>query len=113
MINISRYLPAFILTICFFLMFSAFNVSAQEKPKDATDATRAANAELLKQLPFSDTASYEAAKKGFIAPLPDNGIIKNEKGEPIWDLSKFAFIKEGEAAPDSVSKGKARWRASE
>ncbi len=103
MINFFRYLPSFIISIAIFLTLSAFYISAQEMPKDATDATKAANAELLKLLPFSDTGSFEAAKKGFIAPLPDNGIIKNEKGEPIWDLSKFAFIKEGEAAPDSVN----------
>jgi alkyl sulfatase BDS1-like metallo-beta-lactamase superfamily hydrolase len=86
-----------------FLIFLFIPALAQEKPKDSTDATKAANARLLEQLPFSDTRSFEAAKKGFIAPLPDNGIIKNDKGEPIWDLSKFAFIKEGEAAPDSVN----------
>jgi len=84
---------------------------AQETPKDATQSTKAANAKLLEQLPFSDNASFEAAKKGFIAPLPDNGVIKNEKGVPIWDLSKFAFIKEGEPAPDSVNPS--LWRQSQ
>lgn len=86
-----------------FIVFVTGISFAQETPNDATYATKAANAKLLEQLPFSDMASFEAAKKGFIAPLPNNGVIKNEKGEVIWDLSKFDFIKQGEPAPDSVN----------
>jgi alkyl sulfatase BDS1-like metallo-beta-lactamase superfamily hydrolase len=103
MLSFERLSSIFCFTALVFLIFSLIPALAQEKPKDATDATKAANAKVLEQLPFSDTGSFEAAKKGFIAPLPDNGIIKNDKGEPIWDLSKFAFIKEGEAAPDAVN----------
>jgi alkyl sulfatase BDS1-like metallo-beta-lactamase superfamily hydrolase len=98
-------------TALVFLIFSFIPALAQEKPNDATDATKAANAKLLEKLPFSDMASFEAAKKGFIAPLPNNGIIKNDQGEPIWDLSKFAFIKEGETAPDTVNPS--LWRQSQ
>ena len=85
------------------IVLSTFYSAAQDKPKDATNATKSVNAKLLEQLPFSDTKSFEDAKKGFIAPLPDNGVIKNDKGVPIWDLSKFSFIKEGQPAPDSVN----------
>jgi len=111
MLNRYKYLSLSIFIVFTALIASVFFANAQETPKDATDATKAANAKLLEQLPFSDTASFEAAKKGFIAPLPDNGVIKNEKGEPIWDLSKFAFIKEGEPAPDSVNPS--LWRQSQ
>ncbi len=104
-----------LLVLCFasllLLIVHASYAFSQEKPKDATSVTKAANAKLLQQLPFADTKSFDDAKKGFIAPLPDNGVIKNEKGEPIWDLSKFAFIKEGEPAPDSVNPS--LWRQSQ
>jgi len=80
--------------------------------KPATNETKAANAKLLSELPFSNTQEFEDAKAGFIAPLPDNGIIKNEKGEPIYDLSKFtAFISEGKSAPDTVNPS--IWRQSQ
>jgi len=91
----THVIPVLFFTLLAFIVASATFAIAQEAPKDATEATKAANAKLLDQLPFSDNASFEAAKKGFIAPLPDNGVIKNEKGQPVWDLSKFAFIKDG------------------
>jgi alkyl sulfatase BDS1-like metallo-beta-lactamase superfamily hydrolase len=43
---------------------------SQQAQKDATDATRTANAKLLQQLPFSDTSDFDDAKRGLIAPLP-------------------------------------------
>jgi len=103
MINFCKsimFLAVLIVTVIAQPVQSAYS---QETPKDATKETKALNANLLEQLPFSDTKSFEAAKKGYIAPLPNNGVITNDKGEPIWDLSKFAFIKVGEPAPDSVN----------
>jgi alkyl sulfatase BDS1-like metallo-beta-lactamase superfamily hydrolase len=74
--------------------------------------TKAANAKLLNELPFADKQEFEDAKAGFITPLPDNGVIKNAKGEPIYDLSKFtAFIGEGKASPDTVNPS--LWRQSQ
>ncbi|MGB8526500.1 MAG: alkyl sulfatase dimerization domain-containing protein [Rhodoplanes sp.] len=81
-------------------------------PKPATKKTKAANSKLLQELPFGDMQDFEDAKSGFIAPLPNNGVVTNAKGEPIYDLSKFtAFIGEGKAAPDTVHPG--LWRQSQ
>ncbi len=66
--------------------------------KDATEATKQANAALLTQLPFSDTTDH----KGFIAPLPTD-VLKGEAGNTIWNPDQYGFIKEGEAAPDTVN----------
>jgi alkyl sulfatase BDS1-like metallo-beta-lactamase superfamily hydrolase len=71
--------------------------------KDATEETKSANAKVRNELPFANMQSFEDAKKGFIAPLPDGGVIKNDKGQPIWDLTKFSFIKEGTPAADTVN----------
>src|SRR5262245_24569900 len=80
--------------------------------KPASDETKAANAKLLNELPFANKQEFEDAKAGFIASLPDNGVIKNAKGEPIYDLSKFtAFIGEGKDAPDTVNPS--LWRQSQ
>ena len=101
----SSALGAFIAVIATFTV-----VHAQDARKDPTDATRAANAKLLEQLPFSDTSDFESAKKGLIAPLPSE-MIKGQSGNLIWDPTKYGFIKEGEKAPDSVNPS--LWRQSQ
>jgi alkyl sulfatase BDS1-like metallo-beta-lactamase superfamily hydrolase len=85
--------------------------AADVQPNNATEATKATNATILQELPFSNTQDFKDAKRGFIAPLPDGGVIKNAKGQPVWDLTKFSFIKEGEKAPDTVNPS--LWRQSQ
>jgi len=86
------------------------SVQAQDLRKDATDATKAANARLLEQLPFADTSDFDDAKKGLVAPLPSE-LIKGQAGNLIWDPTKYGFIKEGVAAPDTVNPS--LWRQSQ
>ncbi|MGF6160455.1 alkyl sulfatase BDS1-like metallo-beta-lactamase superfamily hydrolase [Ensifer sp. KUDG1] len=86
-------------------------VFAQEDVrKDATEATKSANDQLLKQLPFSDTSDFDDAKRGLIAPLP-NELIKGESGNPIWNPEQYGFIKEGMEAPATVNPS--LWRQSQ
>lgn len=96
-----------------FLLASAIAVTTQawaaETPKPASDATKAANEALLKELPFNDKTSFELAHKGFIAPLPSDP-VKGPNGM-IWDPNKYGFIKEGEAAPDTTNPS--LWRQSQ
>lgn len=80
----------------------------QDPRKDAADATKQANSALLKQLPFHDTSDFDAAKKGFIAPLPSE-IIKGSAGNTVWNPQQYSFIKE-ETAPDTVNPS--LWRQS-
>lgn len=78
-------------------------LSAQEDiRKDATDATKQVNSQLLTQLPFSDTSDFDDAKRGLIAPLPP-AAIKGQSGNPIWNPQQYGFITEGAAAPDTVN----------
>lgn len=86
-------------------------VNAAEAPKDASSTTKSSNNQLLKELPFSDKESFNNASKGFIAPLANNGVIKNAKGEIVWDLSNFAFIKTDSPSPDTVNPS--LWRQSQ
>jgi alkyl sulfatase BDS1-like metallo-beta-lactamase superfamily hydrolase len=81
-----------------------------EKPKTASEATKAANNALLKELPFSDKTSFELAHKGFIAPLL-SAVIKGTSGNVVWDPAKYSFIKEGENAPDTTNPS--LWRQSQ
>lgn len=69
--------------------------------RDAEPATRAANQAMAARLPFADTADFEAAKKGLIAPVPD-GVVKTGGGTVLWNLGEYAFI-DGELAPATVN----------
>jgi alkyl sulfatase BDS1-like metallo-beta-lactamase superfamily hydrolase len=70
---------------------------------EATDATKAANQLLLRTLPFDNVQDFELAKKGFIAPLQDNGVIKDSQGNIVWDLPEYDFAKGGKGSPDTVN----------
>lgn len=95
----------------FFAVMATFAAAhAQDSRKDATDATKAANARLLERLPFSDTFDFDNAKKGLVAPLPSE-MIQGRAGNLIWDPTRYGFIKEGEKAPDTVNPS--LWRQSQ
>ncbi|WOX06647.1 alkyl/aryl-sulfatase [Microbulbifer pacificus] len=92
-------------TVLSFLLTTglAQSVVAADIGKPATDATKAANAAVLKELPFSNKQAFEDSKKGFIAPLENNGVVKNAKGDIVWDLPKFNFLSGDKPAPDTVN----------
>lgn len=90
------------------LAYPAFSQS-QDLRKDATTATKEANAELLNQLPFDDTTDFDDAKRGLIAPLPAE-VIKTADGAVVWDPQKYNFIAQDAAAPDTVNPS--LWRQS-
>ena len=69
--------------------------------RDAEPATRAANAAMAANLPFGETADFEASKRGLIAPVPD-GLVRTPNGTVLWNLGEYAFI-EGELAPATVN----------
>jgi alkyl sulfatase BDS1-like metallo-beta-lactamase superfamily hydrolase len=79
--------------------------------KDATKATKDANYRLLEELPFEDRRDFEEAERGFIAPLPDGGVIRGEDSSDVWNTSKFSFIEEDSPAPDTVNPS--LWRQSQ
>ncbi|CAD5109818.1 alkyl/aryl-sulfatase [Zestomonas carbonaria] len=72
-------------------------------PKPATEATRAANAAVLKSLPFSDKADFEDAQRGFIAK-PETLTIKGANGNVVWDMESYKqYIAADQPAPDTVN----------
>ena len=83
---------------------------AQEPGKAATAQTKEANDALYTQLPFADKTDFANAHKGFIAPLPPE-LIKGKQGNVVWNPQQYAFIKEGEKAPDTVNPS--LWRQSQ
>ena len=102
----------FILMVCSISMVMGLATSVGAQPGgEASKQTQKANAAVLKKLPFAGKEDFADAQRGFIAPLPNSGIIRGKDGKPIWDLSRFAFIKEDAAAPDTVNPS--LWRQSQ
>lgn len=66
----------------------------------ATDATRAANAEMSRTLPWSDREDEDFAARGFIA-APDASQIRSDAGAVVWDFTAYDFL-QGEA-PETVN----------
>ena len=96
-------------SIAWSMSFATTTANTITKP--ATRFTGELYEELLKQLPFADNEAFEQAQAGFIAPLPDGGVVKNASGEIIYDLSKFNFIMQGSIAPETVNPS--LWRQSQ
>ncbi|MBK5233267.1 MAG: MBL fold metallo-hydrolase [Thermoleophilia bacterium] len=70
--------------------------------KDATAITRDTNAAVIDRLPFEDKRDFEEATRGFIAPLADGPVLK-EDGDWVFDPHRLNFIEEDSVAPDTVN----------
>jgi alkyl sulfatase BDS1-like metallo-beta-lactamase superfamily hydrolase len=95
-------------------LLAAAAVQAQiaTEPKPASPFTLEFNKNSTASLPWSDKADFVNAKRGLIARLPDNGVIKDKNGRVVWDLSRYAgFIKDGATSPDTVNPS--LWRMSQ
>ncbi len=92
------------------LFLTLANITKAGEPKDATPDTKRANDHVRQTLPFADKQSFAEARRGFIAPLPQD-VIRTEAGAAVWDPNKYGFIKEEEPAPDTVNPS--LWRQSQ
>jgi alkyl sulfatase BDS1-like metallo-beta-lactamase superfamily hydrolase len=77
------------------------NVVCGTEPKEATEATKKANASVLDQLPFADRADFEDARRGLIDEGP--ATIRDARGHVVWDLEQYAFLKDGARPPETVN----------
>ena len=88
------------------LALCAAPLLAQQTPaptKPATAATKAANAAVLKALPFGDKEDFANATRGLVEK-PETLTIKDAKGNVVWDLETYkAYISVDKPAPDSVN----------
>lgn len=98
----NRILPTSIWSAFFFIaafIQSSLSFPAMAQgPKEAEPATQAANAAVLKTLPFADRQDYEDAVRGFVGTLPEV-LIKNAKDQVVWNLKDYAFLQRPEAPP--------------
>ncbi|HRV60314.1 MAG: MBL fold metallo-hydrolase [Solirubrobacterales bacterium] len=70
--------------------------------KGATDYTRDAHVHSVRCLDFEDKASFEEAKRGFIAPVPEGQVLK-EDGDFVFDPHKLAFASGEPEEPETVN----------
>lgn len=83
---------------------------AAEPAKEATAYTQQINQQYTKNLPFSDRQDFADAQRGFIAPLPDHGILKNADGKPYYRADDYKFDMNA-PAPQTVNPS--LWRQSQ
>lgn len=83
---------------------------AAESAKEATAYTQQVNQQYTKNLPFSDRQDFADAQRGFIAPLPDHGILKNADGKPYYRADDYKFDINA-PAPQTVNPS--LWRQSQ
>ena len=79
-----------------------------ETPKDATASVVAQQAAMLNALPFSDTADFDDASRGFLGTL-EHARIANPQGRVVWSLEPYGFLSD-EQAPATVNPS--LWRQS-
>ena len=67
----------------------------------ASEATRAAQAEIAARLPLNDPGDMANATRGKLAEIA-GGVIADKTGKPVWDRRPYAFLDAAEA-PDTVN----------
>lgn len=75
--------------------------SAWAQAKDAEPATRAAQAQIAKNLPFENKEDFDDARYGFIDTLPD-AHIPGAGSRIAWSMKPYAFL-QADAAPATVN----------
>src|SRR6202790_2042256 len=77
-------------------------------PKDASASVIAQRAAILQALPFSDTADFDDASRGFLGTR-EHRRITSAQGRVVWCLEPYGFLSEEEAP---VTVNPSLWRQS-
>jgi alkyl sulfatase BDS1-like metallo-beta-lactamase superfamily hydrolase len=85
-----------------------FGETAKEGPKQASDSVVAQHRATLDALPFSDTADFDDAARGFLGSI-DNAKIASAQGKMVWSLEPYGFLAEADAP---VTVNPSLWRQS-
>ncbi len=81
-----------------------------DEAKAATQYTQQVNQNYAKSLPFSDRQDFDDAQRGFIAPLLDEGILRDANGKIYYRATDSKFDIHA-AAPETVNPS--LWRQSQ
>ncbi|HEA2782188.1 TPA: MBL fold metallo-hydrolase [Escherichia coli] len=83
---------------------------ATDEAKAATQYTQQVNQNYAKSLPFSDRQDFDDTQRGFIAPLLDEGILRDANGKPYYRGEDYKFDINA-PAPETVNPS--LWRQSQ
>jgi alkyl sulfatase BDS1-like metallo-beta-lactamase superfamily hydrolase len=84
------------------------DIASNEIPKEASPSVIAQQQAMLKALPFSDTADFDDAARGFLGTI-EHARITSESGRTVWSLEPYGFLSDAEA-PATVNPS--LWRQS-
>ncbi len=70
--------------------------------KPAQPATIERQTALTEHLRFDDHQDFENATRGLIAPVPNDGVVTNERGTTVWNLKTYKFL-DGEGPIDTIN----------
>lgn len=94
-----NFLSLISLSLISWLLVACSDQPAQQ-PSEASSYTQKHNQTVSKTLPFKLQDDFEQSDRGFIATI-DPLIIKNDRGEVIWNTADYQFMSGG--APDTVN----------
>jgi len=97
-----------LLVISIFILTVSIAAPAFLLAQTASDTTKQFNKEIRDYLPFADKTDFENANRGFIATI-GKGVITGAKGNVVYDMKQFNFLKEGE--PETANPS--LWRQSQ
>lgn len=86
------------------------SASAAESPKEASSYTQQVNQKYTESLPFNDRQDFEDAQRGFIAPLLNQGELKDAQGKITYRAEDYKFDLNA-PAPSTVNPS--FWRQSQ
>lgn len=101
--------PLFLTASALVVAFAAAFAAAAGAAEKASEHTIARNNAVKIELNFADREAFDDAARGFIAPLPNNGLIQADAGRVAWNPAEFAFL--AAEAPDSANPS--LWRQSQ
>jgi alkyl sulfatase BDS1-like metallo-beta-lactamase superfamily hydrolase len=87
-----KYLAMHVVALTLVAGTMAAQGQAPDAARGATEATRAANAAVLHELPFANREDFEFASRGLIEGVSDL-IVKDADGRAVWSLPPYAFLK--------------------
>src|SRR5215813_9986244 len=77
---------------------AAVSEAPKESPKDASPSVVAQQQAVRNALPFSDTADFDDAARGFLGTIVSAKIMSSS-GRVVWSLEPYAFLSSEEAPP--------------
>jgi alkyl sulfatase BDS1-like metallo-beta-lactamase superfamily hydrolase len=79
-------------------MSQAASEAPKRSPKDASSAVAVQQQAMLRSLPFSDTADFDDAARGFLGTI-EHAKILSASGRTVWSLEPYGFLAEAESPP--------------